>query len=567
MLLGLIIFCQLLLYGFITYLSRWFEYSSLAVERPLLWVLAALFACFVLHLWGLKVLLKMPETKRTFWIVVCAALAFRGTVLPSLPIQEVDIYRYIWDGAVVRAGVSPFAYSPERVLTADKSEEYGDELQRLVDLRDQDDGLHQVLRRVHYAELTTIYPPVSQVVFCAADKATPKNSTLRMRVLVMKIVIVAFDVGIIIFISKLLSILKMHQAWLIPYAWSPLIMKEFANSGHLDSIAVFFAVLGVYVATRVRADNGGWHSTMVAGLWLGLGVGAKLYPVVLLPVLVSAELARKRWMAAASLGGMTILVSAISLSQMIWDVRHPPADQVASQTSLSSDLPPLPDETVDNSSSVDLDEPLVQRSEDGLSTFLSRWEMNDLIFMIIEENIRENLGGEGLDDHWFVIVPKSWRSQINSSIISITGMPPYRVPFVTTRVLTLLLFFIVVLALAYSVWRRSEDELAVLQAAFLTVAWFWLLAPTQNPWYWSWALPLVVFARGRAWLAVGGLCLMYYLRFWLLYHYPESRIGGTDLTGTQYFDFVLVWFEFAPFLVMLFALWCVRPRTDPVLFR
>ena len=34
--------------------------------------------------------------------------------------------------------------------------------------------------------------------------------------------------------------------------------------------------------------------------------------------------------------------------------------------------------------------------------------------------------------------------------------------------------------------------------AFLVLAWFWLLSPTQNPWYWTWALPLVMRSSSAA---------------------------------------------------------------------
>ena len=88
---------------------------------------------------------------------------------------------------------------------------------------------------------------------------------------------------------------------------------------------------------------------------------------------------------------------------------------------------------------------------------------------------------------------------------------------------------------------------------FLTLAWFWLLSPTLNPWYWIWALPFVPFARGRAWLAMGGLVLMYYLRFWFRHHYPDETVFFTCYRGVAFHDFVVVWLEFAPWFVWLMA--------------
>jgi len=65
------------------------------------------------------------------------------------------------------------------------------------------------------------------------------------------------------------------------------------------------------------------------------------------------------------------------------------------------------------------------------------------------------------------------------------------------------------------------------------------------------ALAFVPFANSRLWLAVSGLVLIYYLRFWFLYHAADVAIFGTDYRGTSLFDFVIVWLEFAPFLLIL----------------
>jgi hypothetical protein len=100
---------------------------------------------------------------------------------------------------------------------------------------------------------------------------------------------------------------------------------------------------------------------------------------------------------------------------------------------------------------------------------------------------------------------------------------------------------------------RAESSDEWLSAAFLTVAWFWLLLPTQNPWYWTWALPFLPFARGRAWLAVSGLAFVYYVRFWMTSHFPDGQVLGTPYNGALFFDYVVTWFEFGPWFIALIA--------------
>lgn len=88
----------------------------------------------------------------------------------------------------------------------------------------------------------------------------------------------------------------------------------------------------------------------------------------------------------------------------------------------------------------------------------------------------------------------------------------------------------------------------------MTLAWFWLLAPTLNPWYWTWALPLLPFARGRAWWAVSCVLFLYYLRFWLIVHWPDAPGPlGMGYSGSGFFDFVVTWVEHAPWMLWLAA--------------
>jgi hypothetical protein len=71
-----------------------------------------------------------------------------------------------------------------------------------------------------------------------------------------------------------------------------------------------------------------------------------------------------------------------------------------------------------------------------------------------------------------------------------------------------------------------------------------------NPWYLTWALPFLPFCQNRAWLVLPGLAFFYYLRFWLTQHFTEPMFG-TGYTGATFFDFIVTWIEFVPWLVWL----------------
>jgi hypothetical protein len=193
----------------------------------------------------------------------------------------------------------------------------------------------------------------------------------------------------------------------------------------------------------------------------------------------------------------------------------------------------------------------------GLVTFIRRWEMNDLLFRVVMENLTP---GDLPPRAWFLVVPDIGRSWTCNLVVRCCRVEPWEAPFLASRVITGVAFFVVALALAWSASRGDVEKW--LRAGFLTLAWFWFLSPTQNPWYWTWALPLLPFARGRAWLAVSGLALAYYLRFWLQYHWPQTPVPGTFYPGELCFDFIVTWLEFAPLLAWL-AIEAVARRLSP----
>jgi hypothetical protein len=224
------------------------------------------------------------------------------------------------------------------------------------------------------------------------------------------------------------------------------------------------------------------------------------------------------------------LISAASLTPMLLTtpVTVPIAEPIANQGSDDQD-------TVSATS--------------GLAAFLTRWEMNDFLFLIVIENLRPEQPPQSTPA-WFSIVPESWREFIVQPIANIAGVDIQTASFVSARALTAGVFLIIAMALARRVYERPDGG-RFLEVIFLTLAWFWLLSPTQNPWYWVWAMPFLPCARGKAWYAMSGLVMVYYLRFWLQYHHPLPPTLGTAYGGTQFFDFVVPWIEYGPWIAWL----------------
>ena len=562
-----------LMCALLTAISRQFAEHVSGPDRPIPAMLGLLFVGFVAYLRSLRLAIRCPDGPRTIAVIVLFSAAFRGLLLCSEPIQEIDIYRYLWDGAAVSAGVNPFRYSPEQVRTLPRvrpprgrTDPLPDDLARLVALRDSSPALATILNRVHYGELPTVYPPVSQAVFAAAVLTTPRTASVGTHIVVMKVWLLLFDLGTLGVLLLLLRQTGRPLGWAVAYGWCPLVLKEFANSGHLDAIAVFLTTAAVYAAVRAffphaaRQTNETLHGRaavmtgILSAALLGLGVGAKLYPVVLAPLLLVVSLRRMGWRQSVL---PTVMFTAVALltclpmfaSRQAMPVRKPtvqPAEPIALPRLSLPGQPIAADAAPQNPSR-------------GLKTFLERWEMNDFVFMLLIENLKPPAGPDSPSSApWFVVVPAGARQRLTEWIADRFEIDRDRVARLTARCIIGLVFAALVLILSLPRATAADSE-EFLRAGFLTVAWFWLLLPTQNPWYWIWALPLIPFARRRAWLAMSGVVLLYYLRFWLSYHWPNGQRVAWGFSGTAFFDFVVTWIEFLPWFLWL--------AFDPVRYR
>lgn len=263
--------CVLLSAGGYAALGRWNSANGLTAVLQFLAVIAGLFALAALARPCLDAS-RYPAV----WIFSSAVL-FRLLILPAglpdplLPslaadlqgrhtafdrflLYDHDVWRYLWDGHVAASGASPFAHPP-----------LAPELDPLAD-----SGLWRDIRdNVNYPEIRTLYPPAAQAVFRLAHLLAPGS------VLALKLILTAFDLaaGVLLWLTLRREPGRANDV--IWYVWNPLVIKVFAGSAHVDSLAVMALAAMLWLARRERP--------LLAACALGVAISAKLSPLILLP--------------------------------------------------------------------------------------------------------------------------------------------------------------------------------------------------------------------------------------------------------------------------------------------
>lgn len=261
------------------------------IEYPARWLAAGLVTAGVLFLCVIPLIrrdeaLKGRRLRQRLALVVLVGLTLRVLLLWSTPALEDDYYRYMWDGGVTASGHSPYKHAPS---AAGEDGMAPDALKALAT------AAGDVHNRINHPDLRTIYPPVTEAFFTLAHWLEPW-SLLAWRLLCFTGELVTLGL-----LLALLRDLKRSPLWVAVYWWNPLVIKELINSAHMEAILMPFVLAALLLAVRQRP------------LWatgaLALAAGAKLWPVILAPLIWRQLLATPRRLATAVgiLGGACVL--------------------------------------------------------------------------------------------------------------------------------------------------------------------------------------------------------------------------------------------------------------------
>ena len=220
-----------------------------------------------------------PISRATLGIIIGFAVAMQAIMYLTDPVLSSDIYRYVWDGIVQHAGISPYRYVPgNAALTA---------------LRAPNQDIFDNINRRDYAP--TIYPPVAQMLYWLATYFAPTVEA-------MKLLMLAFEALAAWALVAVLRRLGRPAAEVLLLVWCPLAVWEIGDGGHVDAAVCGFICLAFLFRLR--------RMPVLTGLFLGCAVMTKFYPALLLPALYQ----RRDWkmpvtVAAVCAGGYALYAS------------------------------------------------------------------------------------------------------------------------------------------------------------------------------------------------------------------------------------------------------------------
>jgi hypothetical protein len=221
------------------------------------WRIACMLAAGLVYLGAVALIRARRIPCWALLVGLAVALAARLLLVAAPPVMSTDLYRYVWDGRVQAAGINPYRYIP-----ADPA---------LASLRDAGGGFEAIYPNINRPETApTIYPPAAQMLFALIGLTAPTIWTVKGVMLLM-------DALAGLAAWALLRAASRPDAFVLVWAWNPLVIWEFSGAGHIDAAALAASGAALVLAAQRRPA--------ASGAALGVAVLLKLLPAALAPAI------------------------------------------------------------------------------------------------------------------------------------------------------------------------------------------------------------------------------------------------------------------------------------------
>ncbi|KAF0241918.1 MAG: hypothetical protein FD180_4208 [Planctomycetota bacterium] len=444
--------------------------------RPLVEVILLWMGGWLLYAGALRLGAALPPRVPSLVALLLVAAGARAAFFGTNPIQEDDAYRYLWDGQVVLEGVDPYRWSPAEVaatgLKKHEREGVWSDPWRLPEIPAEVEspppdlarlsglvaGFHpdrtgpspgkpalENFRKINNARVPTIYPPLNMPVFALGQKLTP------WRLDGLRAVFLALELATVALLWFALRAAGANPMWAAVYAWCPMTIKEMANSPHHDALVV--CMLAAFLLCAVA------EKPRLAAAALALATAAKLYPIVLVPVLLAWAWRRDRRSAIAS--GATFAAVLLACYAPF----------------------------------------LHSHTFRGAGVFASGWNSNAGAFSLIDGVCTKFLGkdpiafGGGQAPRGNLYARAIAAALVCGAVAAAALTPRFRKPAI---------------APVGRAWDLPFRCTLAFAAGFA-------LAPAQHPWYFAGILPFIALFPYRSWILLTGTLALYYSRFYFTY--------------------------------------------------
>ncbi len=217
-------------------------------------------ACYVYFL--------LQKERLNLRFAIFLAILLRCAWLFATPNLSNDVYRFVWDGRLMAAGIHPLSHAPDYFMLSQNA------------VATLTPALFAQLNSPHYY---TVYPTVLQAIFAISSSFS--IGSLAANILILKAFILAFECGTL---YLLLQLLQKNKHRVVIYALNPLVINELVGNIHFEAAMIFFVLLSVFLLQKNKLNT--------AAFALSCAVSCKLLPLLFLPVYINV-LGRQRGVA------------------------------------------------------------------------------------------------------------------------------------------------------------------------------------------------------------------------------------------------------------------------------
>jgi len=206
--------------------------------------------------------------------ILIIGLLARLLLIPIHSFTSNDSERYLWDGAVLLAGLDPYNTTPDMAVSQ--------ELRSIWPTPEE------------HSQYPTIYPPGALFLFAISALGGPVYGFF-----IWKIILTSSSILALFFMKDLTT--KIGAARHFPlFSLAPLLIMEIGIGAHLDGVMILLIVLCLWFLKK--------QHFIKAGITIGLGASVKFIPILILGPLLFAVGIRKTMLTLIGATATLILI-------------------------------------------------------------------------------------------------------------------------------------------------------------------------------------------------------------------------------------------------------------------